>query len=295
MERRLRQPLGGRLRNAEVDDLRHGPAVLKRHEDVRGLEIPVDDPLLVGVLHTLAGLDEEPQALGHREALPGAVVADGEALDELHGEEGASVGRGAGVEDVGDVGVVEERQGLALGLEAGDDLLGVHAELDELQCDAAADGEGLIGEEDLAHAAFADLLQQAEGTDGHGGGGRGGLRGERALGRLRPMRGGSTHRPAPRNESLGPLAGPERSERDHEPQRRAEGRLVRRRLEKVRAGARRVSLGIDGEVLPARRPSTAPDTCCEHADGGGARRPRQTKHARIEGFIGGSSKACEGA
>src|SRR5438270_463431 len=50
--------------------------------------------------------------------------------------------------------------GLPLGFEAGDDLVAVHARLDDLQGDAAADRGGLLGDEDQAHAALADLLQQ---------------------------------------------------------------------------------------------------------------------------------------
>jgi hypothetical protein len=39
------------LGDAEVDDLRGGPAVDFGDEDIAGLEVAVDDPLLVGVLH----------------------------------------------------------------------------------------------------------------------------------------------------------------------------------------------------------------------------------------------------
>jgi hypothetical protein len=42
-----------------------------------------------------------------------------------------STGRRSRVEDLGHVGVVEESQGLPLGLETGDDTVGVHAALDE--------------------------------------------------------------------------------------------------------------------------------------------------------------------
>ena len=81
----------------------------------------------------------------------------------------------AGVEDLGDVGVVHQRQGLALGLEAGDDLLGVHAGLDDLQGHLAADGLRLLGHVDDAHAPLADLLQQLVGADDRAGPlGRGG-------------------------------------------------------------------------------------------------------------------------
>ena len=61
--------------------------------------------------------------------------------------------------------MVHQRQGLALGLEAGHDLLGVHALLDDLQGDRAADGLGLLGLEDLAHAALADHADQVVGPD----------------------------------------------------------------------------------------------------------------------------------
>ena len=56
--------------------------------------------------------------------------------------------------------MVHHRQRLALGLEAGDDLLGVHAQLDDLQRHAAPHRLGLLGDIDHAAAAFADSLQQ---------------------------------------------------------------------------------------------------------------------------------------
>src|SRR6516225_5556590 len=56
--------------------------------------------------------------------------------------------------------MVHEGQCLALGLEAGQDGLGVHAGLDELEGDLAADRLRLLGYPDSAHAAFADFLQE---------------------------------------------------------------------------------------------------------------------------------------
>ena len=61
--------------------------------------------------------------------------------------------------------MVHQGQGLALGLEAGEDLAAVHAGLDELQRDRAPDRLGLLGHVDRAHAAFADRLQQLVGAD----------------------------------------------------------------------------------------------------------------------------------
>ena len=61
--------------------------------------------------------------------------------------------------------MVHQRQRLPLGLEPGDDLLGVHAQLDDLERDPAADRLLLLGHVDHAAAAFADLLQQLVAAD----------------------------------------------------------------------------------------------------------------------------------
>ena len=77
---------------------------------------------------------------------------------------------GAGVENPGDVDVVHDGERLPLGLEAGNDLAAVHAGLDDLEGDFALDRLGLLGHEDRAHAAFADLLEQFVRADLRAGG-----------------------------------------------------------------------------------------------------------------------------
>ena len=49
-------------------------AVLDGDQDVRGLEVPVDDRLLVGVLDPVADLHEELQPLRGRQPVPVAVA-----------------------------------------------------------------------------------------------------------------------------------------------------------------------------------------------------------------------------
>jgi Transposase DDE domain len=56
----------------------------------------------------------------------------------------------AGVEELGDVRVVHQGQGLLFGLEARNHLLGIHAGLDDLQGDRATDGRLLRSHEDDA-------------------------------------------------------------------------------------------------------------------------------------------------
>jgi hypothetical protein len=55
----VRQPLRRRLGHSEVDDLRDSLAVSHLHQDVRRLDVAVDDPLLVRVLHSCTHLLEQ--------------------------------------------------------------------------------------------------------------------------------------------------------------------------------------------------------------------------------------------
>ena len=154
-----------RLGDAEVDDLGNRHTVVERDQDVRRLQVAVDDPLLVGVLHGPADEHEQLQPLPDRELLSVAVLGDGQATDQLHDEVGAARTGHPAVVDLGDVRVVHHRQGLPLGLEPGDDLLRVHPRLDDLQGHLAAHGLTLFGHVDDAHAPLADLLHQLVGAD----------------------------------------------------------------------------------------------------------------------------------
>ena len=113
------------------------------------------------------------------DAQPAGVAVFGErpALDQLHDEVGAAgadaaglVAGGPAVEDLGDVGVVHQRQRLALGLEPGQDGLRVHARLDELEGHEPLDRLALLGHPDGAHAPLADCFEQlvAAGDGGPG-------------------------------------------------------------------------------------------------------------------------------
>jgi hypothetical protein len=120
----------------------------------------VDDPLLMGVLDGLADRHEQLQPLPGRQVIVVAVPCDGDAVDQFHDEEGPAGFSRAGFEDLGDVDMVHHGQGLPLRFEAGHDLGAVHAELDDLQGDLAADGLFLLGHVDDTHATLADLLKQ---------------------------------------------------------------------------------------------------------------------------------------
>ena len=56
--------------------------------------------------------------------------------------------------------MVHQGEGLAFGLEAGDDRLGIHAELDDLERDLAPHGCSLLGEIDHPATTLADLFHE---------------------------------------------------------------------------------------------------------------------------------------
>ena len=98
-----------------------------------------------------------------------AEPGDRDALDQLHHEVGPARVGGAGVEDLGDVRVVHQGQGLAFGPEPGEHLAAVHAGLDELERDGAPHRLGLLGHVDGAHAPLADRLEELVRADDRAG------------------------------------------------------------------------------------------------------------------------------
>ena len=89
-----------------------------------------------------------------------AVLRNPGAANQFHDKVGTPRVRRPPIKHFGDIRMVHQRQRLALGFEAGDDLFGVHAHLDDLERDAAAHRLLLLGHINHAAAALADLLEQ---------------------------------------------------------------------------------------------------------------------------------------
>ena len=69
VERLVREALlAGRLGDAEIDHLGHRGSVVERDQDVRRLEVAVDDPLLMGMLDGLADEHEQIEPVGDAQA-----------------------------------------------------------------------------------------------------------------------------------------------------------------------------------------------------------------------------------
>ena len=69
-QRLLGELLAGGLGHAEVDHLGHRFAVVQCDQNVGRLQIAVDDPFLMGMLHRLANRHEQFQAFLRRESVP---------------------------------------------------------------------------------------------------------------------------------------------------------------------------------------------------------------------------------
>ena len=110
----------------------------------------------MGILHGLADLQEQAQTRFDAQFFTVAVLGDGHALDILHHKIGTTGLRGAGIMYRGDVRMIQQGQGLALGLEPGNDLPGVHTGFDDLQCHAPCHRRALLSQVHNAAAALAE-------------------------------------------------------------------------------------------------------------------------------------------
>ena len=161
----LGEPLRRGLGDAEIDDLRRVLLVLGRHQHVRRLDVPMDDPLLMRMLYARADIDEQRQPFPDAEPLLVAVLGDWDPLHILHREVGTALRRGPRIEHARDVRVVHQRQRLAFRLEARNDFPRVHPGLDHLERHLTADRLLLLRQPHLAHPALTDQAQQAIGSD----------------------------------------------------------------------------------------------------------------------------------
>ena len=120
----------------------------------------MNDAFLMRVLNRLANLNKQVQPFASRQVVLVTVVGDFDAAHQFHDEVGTARVRRAGLQDLGNIRMIHQRQRLALSFEAGDDLLGVHAQLDDLEGDHPPDRFLLLSHVHHATAALANLLKQ---------------------------------------------------------------------------------------------------------------------------------------
>jgi hypothetical protein len=158
------QAAGEQLGDAEIEQL--GPAV-GGHQDVRRLEIPVNDQVLVGVAHRLADLHHQLEPPLDGELVLVAVADQRLALDQLHGEVRQPVGGHAALEQSRDARMLEQRQDPALLEEAAEHSR--RGPLDQLDRGPLLElPVGPLAEIHGAHAAPAEQPDDPPGADALG-------------------------------------------------------------------------------------------------------------------------------
>ena len=143
-----------RLGDPEVDDPRDRCPVFVDHQQVGRLDVAMQHALLMRMLHRTANPDRQFEACGHAQAVAVAVVGDGLAGDQFHHHVRPASFSRAGVEDLGNAGMIHHGHGLPFALEAGDHIAAVHARLQDLDGHATPDRIGLLGREDPSHPAL---------------------------------------------------------------------------------------------------------------------------------------------
>ena len=135
-----------------------------------GLEVAVDDALLVRGLERLGDLPGDGQRLVERQRAARERADEILALDELHDQRAHAVRLFEAV-DRGDVRMMQLGEQLRFALEAGEALrVGGEGDREDLDRHLAPE-LGVGGAIDLAHAAFAQLGADLVGTEAGAGGG----------------------------------------------------------------------------------------------------------------------------
>ena len=137
------------FRDAEVHQLGAGA----RQHDVRGLHVPVDDPVAMRVIERIGHFDRALKRAIERQRPLREACREGVPLEVLHDDEVDAIA-GADVVQRADVRVSERCAGLCLAAEAL-----AQARIDAVGGRQNLDGDGSIepgvdGAEDLSHAAF---------------------------------------------------------------------------------------------------------------------------------------------
>jgi hypothetical protein len=119
----------------------------------------MDHSLLVSMLNSLAHLYEEIEPFTNGQAMSITMIGNRDALNVLHDKVGSSFIRASSLKYLGDVRVIHQSECLSLRLKAGHDLFGVHAALDQLERNPAANRRFLLSLVHLPHSALTDLLE----------------------------------------------------------------------------------------------------------------------------------------
>ena len=149
--------------DAEIEQLRFA---VGGDQNVRRLDVAMDDELAVRELHRRADIAEQRDAFFDAQLALRGVAQQRFAVDVFHREVRTSIVGDAAVEQARDVRMFETREDLPLAQETRLHRIGIHAALDDLQRGALLElSVGAFGEQHHAHAAAAEFAQHAPRAD----------------------------------------------------------------------------------------------------------------------------------
>src|SRR5262249_44726589 len=135
-------------------------------EDVRGLQIAVDDKVAMRVRDGFADVAEEAQSLFQSKTVLLDISVEGKTVHVLHDEVGRARFRRSAVQNARDFGMLEPRQDLPLPPKTVAGRLADERRRADLERNAL--GENVVGAvrlEDCAHAALRNAANDAVGSD----------------------------------------------------------------------------------------------------------------------------------
>ena len=116
-------PILQSLCETEVDDLGDRLPIRQCDQYVTGLQVSMNDSLLMSVLGGSTGLHKQVEPFIGGESVPITVLSDRDSLHQFHREVRSSVSGDARVQNFGDVLMVHQRQSLPFCLESSQNFL----------------------------------------------------------------------------------------------------------------------------------------------------------------------------
>ncbi len=156
----LRQGLSDGLGYPKINHLGHSLITIEAHQYVRRFYVTVDNPLLMGMLDGFTYLKKQFETLLGIELIVVAVFGDGLSFDVFHHKIRPAFIRGPCVEDTSYVWMIQQSQCLTFSFKPADYLLGVHSELDDLQCHLPPNRFFLLSSINYAEATFAQNAKE---------------------------------------------------------------------------------------------------------------------------------------
>src|SRR5690606_23986952 len=151
------------LGNAEIEQLH---LALGRDQYVAGLQVTMDHKVAVRVVHRGAHVAEQCDALMYAQTMPITVGRDGLAIDVFHHEVRQLPVRDPAVEQLGNVGMFQRGENLALRAETPMQLFAVRAATQQLDRDPPAEMTVVsLSEVDDAHTSATQLPDHAVRAD----------------------------------------------------------------------------------------------------------------------------------